>query len=387
MNKKIFALFLCLGLLWACNSKKEEPQLPVDSSSSGGFEIEAEADADAVGLDPEKLRGALKFDITDFERLRLIPDVQTFETHAFFRHRLKPEVLGYAKIRWEIKEYNSQTNKVKLRFSGKNLKVEKIGPGYNPNYDRNDPNNYLKIEANEVPPSGPENYYVWYVAGVMGVPDSWVDKRTGRVTIKANQGPSRGSKKVGDKIESEPVHAPLVSPFVRIRPDIKSEPRNLKKGYISNWRFLARGMMLRLEFTNRSPINLDRAPIYLTSTDNSLVGNAEIGFSSSDVTRVDANSRPKFIFDSSSRPSIRISQASHVYEVTHMLWAISKNENDETPAGVRAFIKPLPSENDEPLVRPGYSQGHRHHVFVSGKPLKNNTSWVLPIEFFRSSTQ
>ncbi|MDO4691800.1 MAG: hypothetical protein Q4A64_02885 [Porphyromonadaceae bacterium] len=367
-SKKIFTLLLALGLLWSCDKKKDEPQ-----QSSEGFSLEAEADADALGL--KGLRGAFQFDVKDRVKLKMVPKVESFKTHAFFRHRLKPDVLGYAEINWTISDYDATTNKVKLKFRTKNLKVEKIGPSYNPANQE-----YLTIVANE-----DENNPYWFVAGVMGAPDSWVNKKTGRVHFKAMPTASEGSKADGDKEISQEIHAPLLSTFTQIQPDFRSNPKNLKKGRIHKWRFLARGMMIRIRLDNDTDINLNNAPIRLSSTDNSLVGDAQIGFSSTDVPRVDLlseKSSPKFIFDTSKPPTLKITQPKGKQDVTHMLWAISKNSNNQTPPGVRAFITPSPSIGEKPLGRQGVAYGTPEYNLETKIVMKNNTSWLMEVEIF-----
>lgn len=383
-SKKIFTLLLALGLLGSCDQKKDEPQ--VNEQPSEGFTIEAEASADDLGL--RSLRSALKFQIQKDENITLDTIPENFDTHAFFRHRLKPEILGYAPIKWKIIGYDTKTKRLRLRFSDKNLKVEKIGPGYNPANKQ-----YLTIKANEPDPNTPR-YWVWYVAGVMGGSDTSVDKATGRVHFKSMTTASQGSSisretrtdkdghvTVLTKEVTHPIYAPLVSPYVKITPDYESNPQNLEKGRIGNWVFRAKGMMLRLKLNNRTDIDLNNAPIHLTSPDNSLVGDISIGFGQQDVPKVHLQSSasdPKIILGTS-RPTVRVTQKKRT-NVSHMLWAISKNSNNETPAGVKAFITPR-GMGETQLGRQRPATDHAFFPFSSSKPIRNNSSWLFELDF------
>lgn len=384
-SKKIFTLLLALGLLGSCDQKKDEPQ--VNEQPSEGFTIEAEASADDLGL--RSLRSALKFQIQGDENITLDTIPENFKTHAFFRHRLRPEILGYAPIEWKIIGYDTKTKRLRLRFSDKNLKVEKIGPGYDPANKQ-----YLTIKANEPPADGERRYWVWYVAGVMGGSDTSVDKRTGRVHFKSMTTASQGSSisretrtdkdgrvTVLTKEVTHPIHAPLVSTYVKITPDYESNPQNLEKGRIGNWVFRAKGMMLRLKLNNRTDINLNNAPIHLTSPDNSLVGDIYIGFGQQDVRRVDLHggaSDPKVILGTST-PIVKVTQKKRT-NVSHMLWAISKNSSNETPAGVQAFITPS-GIGEKRLGRQRPAADHAFFPFSSSKPIKNNSSWLFELDF------
>lgn len=386
-SKKIFTLLLALGLLGSCDQKKDEPQ--VNEQPSEGFTIEAEASADDLGL--RSLRSALKFQIQKDENITLDTIPENFKTHAFFRHRLKPEILGYAPIEWKIIGYDTETKRLRLRFSTKNLKVEKIGSGYDPANKQ-----YLTIKANEHPSDNVSRYWVWYVAGVMGAHEELTneEKRTGRVHFGAMTAASQGSSisqetrkdkdgrvTVLTKEVTHPIHAPLVSTYVKITPDYESNPQNLEKGRIGNWVFRAKGMMLRLKLNNRTDIDLNNAPIHLTSPDNSLVGDIYIGFGQQDVRRVDLHggaSDPKVILGTST-PIVKVTQKKRT-NVSHMLWAISKNSNNETPAGVKAFITPS-GIGEMQLGRQRPAAGHAFVPFLSSKPIRNNSSWLFELDF------
>lgn len=398
--KTVFILTLSLGLFWSCDKKKEDPLPPhIEKPSSGGFTLEAEANAKDLGLD-DKSRAAIQLVLKDDLNMYLFnKNKSQFITHAFFRNRLDKDILGYARIEWEIRGYDSEDNSLKLRYWNPKLDVEAIGKDYVEGQTK-----YLDIKANA--PSETPGYWVWYIAGVMGGEDSWVDKKTGRVYFRPTESTSNGSTKEVEVIEpvfkedgktfdtdkegnvktvkvrrevSAPVNAPLVSPFVRISPVQDGNGHYTASGKIFNWRFLARGIMLRLNLSNNAAFDLDNAEIKVHSTDNSLVGGAWIGFGSTDVPSVNNTTSTPKILCGSELPSIRVSQAKGKKDVSHMVWAISSNPNGQTPKGVTLSLTP-PGRPQRDLGRRRAPGNNTFNKYKSLDKIQNNSSYFLDLE-------
>lgn len=114
--KQLLSGVLMAGLLFSCN-EQEEPSLARSASEqvkpSLNLNLVAEVPADGMRL--------LEFDITE-RGPKIKRQASSFDTHAYFRKKSNPELLGYAKLTWDIVEDEGAVVKLRLN-NGENLQV------------------------------------------------------------------------------------------------------------------------------------------------------------------------------------------------------------------------------------------------------------------------
>lgn len=392
-NRKTLTALLVLGLFLSCNKDNESPKGDESISESSGFVLEAEADAEDLGL------GIMRSGLFEFE-IERTPNgskiqwgdnkADAYVTQAFFRRRSDPSILGYAQIDWRIDKVEGR--KVKLRFYSKDLKVEKIGAGYNPSRPV-----YLNIDPRAVSASH-SNTADWLVGGVMGVPATAVNKRTGEVRITPLNEVSYGATKIDGhegKFRTPRINVPLVGRYASIYPDTDSNPPKPMRGRLFSWQFETTGILLRVRFRNETNKRIDNGSIELKHLDNpakSLAGTATIGFSSADVpSPAPGRTRPKVKVSADAQvdpnPVLKVSQGhtasnggSHEDgDKFHLLWAIAR-DGKETPAGITLWLSRPGESRPEQLKRTTTSTTHPDYLYKTKGSLKNGATYEIYVK-------